>query len=44
MDGFNHEETAQLLGKRPAAVRQAYKRARTRLISALGLKEATTNE
>ncbi|MFK0203456.1 RNA polymerase sigma factor [Streptomyces lavendulae] len=44
LDGFNHEETAAILGKNPAAVRQAYKRARTRLINALGLKEAATNE
>ncbi|WP_331717666.1 sigma-70 family RNA polymerase sigma factor (plasmid) [Streptomyces xanthophaeus] len=45
LDGFNHEEIAKILGKNPAAVRQAYKRARSRLIDALGLKkEATTGE
>ncbi|MFD8024525.1 RNA polymerase sigma factor [Streptomyces lavendulae] len=45
LDGFSHEETAQILGKNPAAVRQAHKRARARLISALGLKKgATTSE
>ncbi|KOU26443.1 hypothetical protein ADK52_09210 [Streptomyces sp. WM6372] len=45
LDGFSHEETAQLLGKKPEAVRQAYKRARMRLINALGLKkEAATDE
>ncbi|MFD5575256.1 RNA polymerase sigma factor, partial [Streptomyces cadmiisoli] len=31
LDGFNHEQTAQALGKSPAAVRQAYMRARQRL-------------
>ncbi|WP_405435120.1 sigma-70 family RNA polymerase sigma factor [Streptomyces avidinii] len=45
LDGFSHEETAEILGKNPAAVRQAYSRARARLIHVLGLmKEAETNE
>ncbi|MGW6705346.1 RNA polymerase sigma factor [Streptomyces sp. NPDC054956] len=45
LDGFSHEETAKILGKNPAAVRQAHFRARTRLIDVLGLKkEAETNE
>ncbi|MFE2476126.1 sigma factor-like helix-turn-helix DNA-binding protein [Streptomyces sp. NPDC059389] len=45
LDGFAHEETAQALGKDPAAVRQAYARGRKRLISILGLKkEATPGE
>ncbi|MFF6793724.1 RNA polymerase sigma factor [Streptomyces filamentosus] len=38
LDGFSHEETATSLGKNPAAVRQAYGRARVRLKRALGLK------
>ncbi|MFJ7587607.1 RNA polymerase sigma factor [Streptomyces sp. NPDC097617] len=46
LDGFSHEETAEFLGKNPAAVRQAYCRARARLINVLGLKkeEAETDE
>ncbi|MGW4725455.1 RNA polymerase sigma factor [Streptomyces sp. NPDC004291] len=43
LDGFSHEETAAFLGKNPAAVRQAYGRARTRLKKALGLKEAVAD-
>ncbi|MFD5620542.1 RNA polymerase sigma factor [Streptomyces yangpuensis] len=45
LDGFTHEQTAQALGKSPAAVRQAYTRARQRLITILGLKkEAKSGE
>ncbi|MFJ3914416.1 RNA polymerase sigma factor [Streptomyces vinaceus] len=45
LDGFGHEEVAKILGKNPAAVRQAYSRARARLINTLGLaKEAAVNE
>ncbi|MFJ8570413.1 RNA polymerase sigma factor [Streptomyces sp. NPDC093514] len=45
LDGFTHEETAKALGKKPAAVRKAYVRARARLINALELKkEVQTNE
>ncbi|MFD8417543.1 RNA polymerase sigma factor [Streptomyces sp. NPDC059650] len=45
LDGFSHEETAEILGKNPASVRKAYSRARTRLINALKLKqEAETDE
>ncbi|MEU3400712.1 RNA polymerase sigma factor [Streptomyces filamentosus] len=45
LDGFSHEETARALGKKPDAVRQAYVRARKRLISFLGLKkEAESGE
>lgn len=39
LDGFTHEETARALGKNPAAVRQAYTRARQRLITDLGLRK-----
>ncbi|WP_143204933.1 RNA polymerase sigma factor [Streptomyces sp. CB02009] len=38
LDGFTHEEAARALGKSPAAVRKAYERARTRLITLLELK------
>ncbi|MFI1719053.1 RNA polymerase sigma-70 factor (ECF subfamily) [Streptomyces sp. PanSC19] len=45
LDGFTHEETARVLGKSPEAVRQAYVRARKRLITLLGLKrEAESGE
>ncbi|MFJ3923284.1 RNA polymerase sigma factor [Streptomyces sp. NPDC090022] len=37
MDGFTHEEISRTLGKTPAAVRQNYRRARTRLVALLGL-------
>ncbi|MFE5626783.1 RNA polymerase sigma factor [Streptomyces virginiae] len=45
LDGFTHEQTAQALGKDAAAVRQAYGRARRRLITVLGMtKEAESGE
>ncbi|MFD5888709.1 RNA polymerase sigma factor [Streptomyces sp. NPDC060334] len=39
LDGFTHKDAARALGKDPAAVRQAYVRARQRLISILELKK-----
>ncbi|AYV32390.1 MULTISPECIES: RNA polymerase sigma factor [Streptomyces] len=39
LDGFTHQDAAQALGKDPAAVRQAYLRARKRLVSILELKK-----
>ncbi|MFJ9598067.1 RNA polymerase sigma factor [Streptomyces virginiae] len=45
LDGFTHEQTAQALSKDAAAVRQAYGRARRRLITVLGMtKEAESGE